>query len=108
GSAVRVALDRLVLRAGEARRDPLDVEQHLPRVLDRSAHSEVVFDLHTLSSAIRSSGVSTSSGSPVPSHGTSTAPCRRRSTRAPASPPSSRASSQWARPTSTGLARTPA
>ena len=45
-AAVLVALDLLQLRAGQARRDALDVEQHLPRVLDRRAHSEAVCDLH--------------------------------------------------------------
>ena len=41
-AAVLVALDLLQLRAGQARRDALDVEQHLPGVVDRRAHSEAV------------------------------------------------------------------
>ena len=49
--------------------------------VDRGAHSEAVCDFHLLSNAARSSGVSTSVGSPVPSHGTSIAPWRRTSTR---------------------------
>src|SRR5205807_4485263 len=92
--AVFVALDLLQLRTGKAGRDALDVEQHLPRVGNRGAHSEAVCDLHAFSSAIRSAGVSTSVGSPVPSHGTSTAPWRRKSTRAPSSPSNASASSQ--------------
>src|SRR5690349_2430709 len=106
-AAILVAVDFLELRAGKTRRDSLDVEKHLPRVVDGSAHSEAVCDLHCCSKAASSSGVSMSVGSPVSSHRTSRAPCRRTSTRAPSSPASSIASPQSARAIITGLARCP-
>ena len=71
---------------GRHGRDALDVEHHLPGGVDRGAHSEAVVDLHRDSNSAKSSGVSTSDGAPVPSHGTATAGCRRKSTRAPSSP----------------------
>ncbi len=45
-AAVLVALDLLELRTGHARRDALDVEQHLPRLVDRYVDAELILDLH--------------------------------------------------------------
>ena len=80
-AAVLVALDLLELGAGHARRDALEVGEHLPRPLDGHAHPELVGQLH----AVRSSTVSTSALEP--GHGTSvttSASCSR--ARAPTSP----------------------
>src|SRR5262249_29631919 len=101
--AVLLALDFLQLRARERRRDSFDVEQHLPRVVDRGAHSEAVCDLHVRSNAARASGVSMSVGSPVSSQTTLAAPCSRTSTRAPSSPSRASAASQSGRAIFTGL-----
>ena len=73
-AAVVVAFDLLQFGARQAGRDALDVEQHLPGLVERTVHSEVVADFHPASNAARSSGVSMSVGEPVPSHGTSVGP----------------------------------
>ena len=41
-----LAVERLDGRAGHAGRDPLDVEQHVPRLPDRDRHRELVLELH--------------------------------------------------------------
>src|SRR5262249_22076807 len=41
-----VALDLLELRPGHARRDALDVAQHVPGLLEGDLHPDLFFDLH--------------------------------------------------------------
>ena len=45
----RLAVERLDRRAGHARRDAFDVEQHVPRLRDRHRHAELVLQLHPVS-----------------------------------------------------------
>ncbi len=96
------------LRARQARRYPLHVDQRGPHPLQRRLDLEVLLELHSCLPASRScSGVSTSAPPPRSSHGTPTAPTRRSRLRAPRSPLTLRTGSSSSASSTTGWPGSP-